>query len=638
LTSDVRTDKRLRDSQRFLDLVLEHMPDMVFVKEADELRFVRINRAGERMFGHSREVILGKTDHDFFPPAVADFFTQKDRQVLASGEILDIPRELIETPEGSRTLHTRKLAIAGDDGEPAYLLGISEDITERELADQRYRGLLEAAPDAMLVADRSGVITLVNAQLEELLGYARSELVGENVDVLVPDRFRDRHAGHRASYWGDPRVRPMGAGIELFARRKDGTEVPVEISLSPVQTHEGQLVTAAIRDTTDRRRVQRDMEDARAEAERANLAKSDFLSRMSHELRTPLTAIIGFAELLKLDDLDEEQGESVEEILKGGHHLLELINEVLDISRIETGDANMSLEAVHLGSALADARSLIRPLADEAGITLDIDPSTPNDIHVRADNQRLKQVLINVLSNAVKYNRPGGSVVVEVERTAGGRVVVTVTDTGRGMSQEQLSGLFSPFDRLGAEHGEIEGTGLGMALSRRLLELFGGTIGAESEPGAGTVIRIELDEADRPDEGFMHQPAEQPEAHEWPVTESRKVLYVEDNLSNLRLVERLLARHPGVELIPAMQGRMALELALQHAPDLILLDVHLPDVDGGEILERLKSDPVTTDVRVVMVSADATSAQIERLRAAGAADFLTKPIDLQRLLEVVTES
>jgi protein-histidine pros-kinase len=638
VTEDANGERVILDSQRFLDSVLEHIPDMVFVKEAEELRFVRINQAGERLFGHPRAEIIGRTDHDFFPAEVADFSTQKDREVLASGEILDIPQELIETPEGHRTLHTRKLAIPGDDGEPAYLLGISEDITQRELAEQRFRGLLEAAPDAMLVADRSGVITLVNAQLEELLGYGRSELVGRNVDTLVPGRFRDGHAGNRASYWENPKVRPMGAGMELYARRKDGTEVPVEISLSPVHTHEGQLVTAAIRDTTERRRVQQEMKEARAEAERANLAKSEFLSRMSHELRTPLTAIIGFAQLLELDDLDEGQDESVEQILKGGRHLLELIDEVLDISRIETGDAHMSLESVHLGSALADARSLIRPLADDVGVSLDIDPSRLNDVHVLADNQRLKQVLINVLSNAVKYNRPGGSVTVEVNRSAAGRVVVSVSDTGRGMNEEQLSGLFNPFDRLGAEHGEIEGTGLGLALSRRLVELFDGTIEAESEPGVGTVIRIELGEADAPEDAIGNDVADSSVARERPLTGSRTVLYVEDNLSNLRLVERLLERQHGVKLIPAMQGRMALELAHQHVPDLILLDIHLPDVDGGQILKRLKADPVTAGIPVVMVSADATPAQIERLGAAGAADYLTKPIDVQRLLEVIMEA
>jgi PAS domain S-box-containing protein len=517
VTERRRAEEELRSSERFLDSVLENLPNMVFVKDAQELRFVRFNRAGEELLGCSRGELMGKSDHDLFPKQQADFFIQRDREVLASGEVVDIPEEPIDTVEkGSRILHTRKIAIRDERGEPRFLLGVSEDITDRRLAE-------------------------------------------------------------------------------------------------------------------------RAAEAAQAEAERANRAKNEFLSRMSHELRTPLNAVIGFGQLLELDDLDPRQREGVEQILKAGRHLLGLINEVLDISRIESGTMFMSLEPVHLGSVLADALSLIRPLADEADVRLTADPAELADLHVLADQQRLKQVLINLLSNAVKYNVRGGEISVRCQELPGGHVELAVADTGRGMTADQLERLFDPFDRLGAERTDVEGAGLGLALSRRLTEAMEGTITAESEPGTGTTMRVELDGVDGPQDNAPARPAAPPAAAARP-RERRTVVYIEDNLSNLKLVERFLERLPEVRLIPAMQGKLGMDLARQHRPDLILLDLHLPDLHGREVLQRLKRDPATAAIPVVVVSADATPGQIERLRADGAADYVTKPIDVEWLLEIVTSS
>jgi PAS domain S-box-containing protein len=508
-----RAEEELRNSERFLDSVLEHIPNMVFVKDAEELRFVRFNRAGEKLLGYSQGELIGKSDHDLFPSHEADSFVQKDREVLASGEIVDIPEEPIDTRENdSRLLHTRKVAIRDARGEPRYLLGISEDITDRKLAEQA-------------------------------------------------------------------------------------------------------------------------AEAARAEAERANRAKSEFLSRMSHELRTPLNAVIGFGQLLELDDLDPRQREGVEQILKGGRHLLELINEVLDISRIESGTISMSIEPVHLGSVLAEALSLIRPLADQAEVRLVGDPAELANLHVLADHQRLKQVLINLLSNAVKYNRRGGEISARCNDLPDGRVELAITDTGPGITAEKLERLFDPFERLGAERTGIEGTGLGLALSMRLMEAMGGTIKAESEPENGTTMRVELDRAEGPQDEAA-TPKTAPTAANGSL--GGKILYIEDNLSNLRLVERLIDRLPEVRLIPAMQGKLGVELARQHQPALILLDLHLPDLHGREVLQQLKRDAATAAIPVVILSADATPGQVERLTAAGAAGYLTKPIDVDLLLKTIT--
>ena len=518
-TASKRDQEELRSSEQFLDSVLDNLPNMVFVKDAD-LRFVGLNQAGERMLGTSREELIGKSDYDLFPKEEADFFVQKDREVLASGKLLDIPEEPIETADkGRRILHTRKISIPDEHGEPRYLLGISEDITDRHLADR--------AADA-----------------------------------------------------------------------------------------------------------------ARAEADRANRAKSEFLSRMSHELRTPLNAVIGFGQLLELDDLNQRQQEGVEQILKGGRHLLKLIDEVLDISRIESGTMSISLEPVHLGSVLAEALSLIRPLADRAHVRLLGDPSKLGELYVQADQQRLKQVLINLLSNAVKYNRVGGEVRVERIQSVAGRVELAVSDTGRGMSPDQLERLFEPFDRLGAETGDVEGTGLGLSLSIGLMRAMGGTITAESEPATGTTMRIELDAAPVAADADGNAAAAANGAPARPESASPAkdltVVYVEDNLSNLKLVERALHRLAKIRLIPAMYGRLGIDLARQHRPDMILLDLHLPDLHGNDVLGELKRDPSTREIPVVVISADATRSQVKRLLAAGAAAYLTKPIDVGLLLDVVS--
>jgi CheY-like chemotaxis protein/anti-sigma regulatory factor (Ser/Thr protein kinase) len=277
---------------------------------------------------------------------------------------------------------------------------------------------------------------------------------------------------------------------------------------------------------------------------------------------------------------------------------------------------------------------LIRPLADQADVRLRAEPSKLADLHVNADQQRLKQVLINLLSNAVKYNRPGGEVRVETTPPVHGLVEVAVSDTGPGMTAEQLERLFDPFDRLGAESGDVEGTGLGLSLSIGLMRAMGGTIRAVSEPGAGTTMRVELDT--RPGAASEQQAPDAARSRPaLPTPEGRTVLHVEDNLSNLTLVEQTLERLPGIRLIPAMYGKLGIELAREHRPDLVLLDLHMPDLHGHEVLARLKGDPATREIPVVVISADATPTQVDSLLAAGAVEYLTKPIDVEQLLDVV---
>jgi PAS domain S-box-containing protein len=514
-TEHKRAETEMRESERFLDSVLENLPSMVFVKDADDLRFVRFNRAGEELIGRSREELIGKNDHDLFPAAEADFFVQKDREVLTSGEVVDIPEEPIETlNHGQRILHTRKIAIQDERGVPRYLLGVSEDITDRKLAQQ-------------------------------------------------------------------------------------------------------------------------EAEEARAEAERANSAKSEFLSRMSHELRTPLNSVLGFAELLWMDGVVGDQRDHVDRIRRSGRHLLDLINEILDLSRIEAGHMAMSPEPVHLRAAVVEAIEMIAPEAASRGISLDADYGEVCDSYVRADQQRLKQVLLNLLSNAVKYNRPGGSVRVSCTRRDGSDApCVTIADTGPGIPHEHLDRLFDPFDRLGAEQGYEEGTGLGLALSKRLVELMEGRLWAESEVGSGTTFWLELLAAAAP-ALQPEPPTDRGDVAPAPNHSELTVLYIEDNVSNFELIKGALTRLGSPTLLSAMQGGLGLDLAREHRPDLVLLDLHLPDMQGKDVLAQLKSDPSTASIPVIILSADATERQVTRLLDAGAYEYLTKPLDIPSFLGAV---
>jgi signal transduction histidine kinase len=395
--------------------------------------------------------------------------------------------------------------------------------------------------------------------------------------------------------------------------------------------------TSDLRDTlAEKELLESGQRQAREAAEEANRSKSEFLSRMSHELRTPLNAVLGFAQLLEGEDLAETDHDSVKQILKGGRHLLDLINEVLDITRIETGTFQLSPEPVHAGEVLADIIELTGPLAAQANIHLITGAASGGcDAHVLADRQRLKQILLNLVSNAIKYNRPGGSVALSCEPAQSTGLRIKVHDTGPGIRPEHLGLLFTPFERLGAEHTGVEGTGIGLALSRRLAESMGGTLDVETTLGQGATFWVELPVVEAPVDRYVRLNGHDDLARPAPSRHSKKILHIEDNASNLRLVERILARDGDIELVSAMQGRLGLELAREHKPALILLDLHLPDITGDEVLRQLRDDPHTSGIPVVVVSADATAGQIRRLLAEGAQAYLTKPLDVAQLRDLV---
>ena len=409
-----------------------------------------------------------------------------------------------------------------------------------------------------------------------------------------------------------------------------------------LNTRNGQLQMTmdALEETVQMlKQAKAEADEAKESAENANRTKNEFLSRMSHELRTPLNAILGFGQILEQQELTELQIESVKYIIKGGRHLLNLINDILDISRIEAGRFDLSIEPIDLNGIIEEACALIRPLAAEYNIQLSPEPSMIADCHVMADRRQLKQVFINLFSNAIKYNNPGGKVTVSWTTTEEGKIRISVIDTGHGIAAEDISKIFTPFERLDADTTGVEGTGLGLPLSQHLLTVMGSDLFVKSTLGKGSNFYFDLPSASAPENELVNSSKSIYDLGARTLPEKKyTILLIEDNPSNLRLIEMILSSRPEVTLYSAIQGSMGLELARQHLPNLILLDLHLPDMSGQQVFNQLKGSEITRDIPIMVVSADATPSRIERVMKGGATAYLTKPLNVVDFLKAVDET
>ena len=492
------------------------------------------------------------------------------------------------------------------------------------------------------VTDRAGRIVEVNDGFCKISGYSREELLGETHRIV--------NSGTQSSgFWSDM-WRTITAGRpwrgEICNRTKDGSLYWVDSIIAPFLDEHGNTkkyisirtdVTARKQAEEARQQMNAELARAKLLAEEANLAKSDFLSNMSHELRSPLNAILGFAQLIDsgVPAPTPSQKESVDQILQSGWYLLELINEILDLSLIESGKLSLSPEAMSLPEVLADCQSMIEPQARKSGIRL-LFPIFEGPCFIKADRTRVKQVLVNLLSNAIKYNRVGGTVEVTCRAESPECIRVSFRDTGAGLPPEKLAQLFQPFNRLGQESGAEEGTGIGLVVSKRLVELMGGRIGAESVVGVGSVFWIELNATAAPELALDSVDSRSMGLHEpVPGEAIYTLLCVEDNPANLMLVERLIARRPDIRLLSAKDGNRGIEMARSQRPDAILMDINLPGISGLMALRILADDPATAAIPVIALSANAMPRDIEKGLEAGFFRYLTKPIKVDEFMETV---
>jgi PAS domain S-box-containing protein len=533
--------------------------------------------------------------------------------------------------------------LIGTDNTARKQVEAEQALLDQRLRDQHFytRSLIESNIDPLITTDPHGIISDVNHQMEMLTGRTRDELIGAPFKGCFTEPQRAEEAITRVLR--ESKV----TNYELTALARDGRETVVSFNATTFHDRDRKLqgVFAAARDVTERKHFEYALQEtnvelhaARESAEKANRAKSEFLSSMSHELRTPLNAVLGFAQLMasEVPPPGERQQRSIDQILKGGWYLLRLINEILDLSMIEAGKVTMSQESMSINDVLQDCKGMIEPQASRRGITLTF-PDLDNVFYVHADRTRIKQVMINLLSNAIKYNGVGGAVIVQCAESSEHRVRVSVRDTGAGLSADQLAQLFQPFNRLGQHDGVEEGTGIGLVVTRQLVELMGGRIGVESVVGAGTVFWVEFAASAPPalalgniDELSLERQVTPRESGDQPT-----LLYVEDNPANLALVEQLIARRGDLKLLTAIDGHLGIELARAYLPDVILMDINLPGISGYGALKRLREDPATAHIPVLALSANAVPRDIEKGLEAGFFRYLTKPIRVHEFMNAL---
>jgi PAS domain S-box-containing protein len=635
ITERKKAEEALRRSEELFAKAFRASPDAFIITRLRDNVILDVNDSFSDTIGYGRDEVVGNVAsilNIWADPDDRDRLTTALRATGSAHNLETIYRK--KSGELGRGLISAELAQIG--GEPCALV-LCRDITELKKAEEALylsSEILQRVNSLVLVSNKAGQITYASPSVKRLLGYEPQDLLGDGWwhATLQSSEEKDREL---------LRVTQLVEGadsayIEPYERIVPDQAGALHCILWQDVKGLGDQIIGVGHDITERKQAEA-AHSAMEAAKAADRAKSEFLSRMSHELRTPLNAIIGFSQLLEMDDLAPDQRDSVALVHKAGRHLLDLINEVLEISRIEAGYLALSPEPIAVADVLEECFDLIKPLAADKNIMLRGSEALRCNVYVQADRQRLKQIILNLLSNAVKYNRVGGSVRISCNEPASGRVQIAVMDTGPGIAQEKLAKLFLPFERLDADQSGIEGTGLGLALSKRLAQVMDGDTGVESVVGQGSTFWVELPAATNLPEQLKAEPLPPPPLPGVGLT-GKTVLYIEDNPSNLRLIEHIFRQWPDIRLLSAMHGSLGFELARQHHPDLILLDLHLPDVHGEKVLEWLLQDDRTRQIPVIIISADATPREAARLLDLGANSYITKPIDVKQFITIIEDT
>src|SRR6267143_6162155 len=630
ITERKRAEEALRQSERRYHLLFDSNPQPVWVYDLKSLAILDVNHSAVRNYGYSREEFLSLTIKDIRPPEDVPALLESAVKAPPDTEISSVWQH--RKKDGTLIdveITSHSLVYEGRDAR----LVVATDITMRKRAEEalqtseeKARSVVQTAHDAIVSADSHGNITDFNREAEVIFGYSAQEVIGKPLAVLMPDRFKDLHQRGFKRYLETSEAHVIGKTVELAAKRKDGTEFPVEFSLSSWKARAGLFFTGVLSDITERKRTEELLMRAKEDAERASKFKDQFLSTMSHELRTPLNAVLGFSDLLadeRYGPLNDRQQRYVAHIHTGGKHLLELISDILDLSKIEAGRMELSREDVPVASAFAEVISSLYPLAEKKSQALlqQIEPH----LHVRADPLRFKQMLMNLAGNAIKFTPEGGRIELAA-RQVDDQVRVEVRDNGPGIPAEQQQRIFEAFFRLTETGSATEGTGLGLAITSRLVELHGGKLGIESQPGKGACFYFSLPLiAIAPDQSAQVSRSI-PRASKAP-----RILVIEDNAVTGQLIQSQLTSS-GYEALKCERPQRALEMAAEHQPDAITLDLLMQPVHGLEVLLQLKNDPRTSKIPVIVV----TIVDQPGVGAAlGADEYLIKPVDKATLLAAV---